>query len=335
MNSGDEETAVPHRPAECRHGTPAEDALDVSPLLHIGFFKTASSWLQKYLFTPPFGYRHVVDAFALQSLLVNPSEEAFDAGTARERLVPAARAIAAEGLLPVVSSEALSGDLLRGGRNRWRNAERLGQVFPRARTLLIVREQGALLRSLYKTLVLWGSADPVSRMVSGVYRGSGFDLAQLEFHTLADCYARRCGRESVLVLPYELFRERPEAFLGHLYRHCGREAPDPALVEQLPLKEVVNPGEPLAFLHLQRWLNRLSFTSYGDYTGLRGNNSFERILRRIAWHRRHARETVFDPRLEARFARQVNRALAGRFTASNQELQQFCPVALDELGYPC
>ena len=73
MNSGDEETAVPHRPAECRHGTPAEDALDVSPLLHIGFFKTASSWLQKYLFTPPFGYRHVVDAFALQSLLVNPS----------------------------------------------------------------------------------------------------------------------------------------------------------------------------------------------------------------------------------------------------------------------
>lgn len=334
MKPGDEETAADQRPAGGRSGTTAGDAGEISPLLHIGFFKTASSWLQKYLFTPPYGYRHVVDAFALQSLLVNPSPKAFDPGTARERLVPAARAIAAEGLLPVVSSEALSGDLLRGGRNRWRNAERLGQVFPRARTLLIVREQGALLRSLYKTLVLWGSPDPVSRMVSGVYRGSGFDVAQLEFHALAHCYADLYGRESVLVLPYELFRERPEVFLGHLYRHCGRKAPDPALVEQLPLKNVVNPGEPLAFLHLQRWLNRLSCTSHGDYAGMRGNNSFERILRRIAWHRRHARETVFDPRLEARFSRQVQRGLAGRFTVSNQELQQFCPVALAELGYP-
>ena len=106
-------------------------------------------------------------------------------------------------------------------------------------------------------------------------------------------------------------------------------------MKQLPLKDVVNPGEPLAFLHLQRWLNRLSFTSHRDYAGLRDNNSFERILKRIAWHRRHARGTIFDPALEARFARQVNERLAGRFTVSNRELQPFCPVALDELGYPC
>ena len=311
------------------------DAAIVTPLLHVGFFKTASSWLQKYLFTPSFGYQHVVDAFVLQSLLVGPSPEAFDASSARDRLVPTARAIAAEGRVPVVSSEALSGDLLHGGRNRWQNADRLRQVFPRAQIILVAREQGALLRSLYKTLVLWGSTDSVSRLVSGVARRPGFDLAQLEFHAIARYYARLYGPQAVLVLPYELFRERPEAFLGHLYRHCGRDPPDPAQVKQLPLQDVVNPGEPLAFLHLQRWLNRLSFTNHRDYAGLRDNNSFEHILKRIAWHRRHARGTIFDAALEARFARQVNERLASRFVASNRELQRFCPVSLDEFGYQC
>jgi hypothetical protein len=336
MNGCEESTGGACRQGGCRTGAAADgDAVTASPLLHIGFFKTASSWLQRYLFTPPFGYQHVVDAFALQSLLVGPSREAFDTSSARDRLLPTARAIAAEGRVPVVSSEALSGDLLRGGRNRWQNADRLRQVFPRARTLLIAREQGDLLRSLYKTLVLWGSTDPVSRMVSDAARGRGFDPAQLEFHALARHYAGLYGPQAVLVLPYELFRERPALFLGYLYRHCGLDTPDPALVEQLPLKDVVNPGEPLAFLHLQRWLNRLSFTSHRDYAGLRDNNSFERVLKRIAWHRRHARGTMFDAALEARFARQVNERLVGRFAASNRELQRFCPVSLDEFGYQC
>lgn len=311
------------------------DAAVVSPLLHIGFFKTASSWLQRYLFTPAFGYQHVIDAFALQSLLVNPPAEAFEPASAQARLLPAARAIAAERRVPVVSSEALSGDLLRGGRNRWQNADRLRQVFPQAQTLLVVREQGALLRSLYKTLVLWGSTDPLARLLSGAPREAGFDLAHLEFDTLARYYAGLYGPETVLVLPYELFREAPEVFLGHLYRHCGREAPAPGLLLELPLREVVNPGEPIAFLHLQRWLNRLGRTDYANYAGWRDNNSFERILRRIAWHRRHARRTMFDPPLEARFARQVSRGVAGRFSAGNRSLQRFCPVALAEFGYQC
>jgi hypothetical protein len=305
------------------------------PLLHIGFYKAASTWLQKIMFTPDYGYEHVLDIFSLHSLLVDPEQEKFDPARVADVLADKRKAIADRGHVPVFSSEALCGDLLRKGYNRWQNADRLKQVVSRARVLLVVREQRDLIRSMYKTMVMWGMAYPVDSLLR---TGPGpslprFDMEFIRFHSLAEYYAFLYGEDAVLVLPYELFRRNPADFLGYIYSHTGRAAPTDSLLRDLPLKQVLNPGQSLTYIHLQRWINRLTMTGFRDYAGLFNNNSIDRIFRRIAWHRKHARDTWLDPYLERKFATQVSARLEGKMADSNIRLQAFCPVELGSFAY--
>lgn len=304
------------------------------PLIHLGFYKAASSWLQKYFFVPQNGYEFVLDAFALHAMLVEPGAEQFDSVRVARTLAEAGHSIEARGLLPVISSESLSGDLLRNGRNRRQNADRLKQVVSEARVLLVVREQRQLLRSLYKTMVMSGLPYSIGAMLK---RGAGggvsrLDLDFIRFDALAGYYASLYGDEAVLVLPYELFRQDPAQFLQHICRHSG-VGWKADIAAELPLDRVINPGQSLAFIHMQRLINRLSLTRYRDYAGLFGNNDFGQVLRRISWHRKHARPTRLDACLERRFAAQVSTALAGKLAHSNQRLQAFCPVPLAQFAY--
>lgn len=307
----------------------------VQPLIHIGFYKTASTWLQKVLFLPEYGFEHVLEVFPLSTLLVQPAEGEFDSRRAAAALSDRMEAIADRGRVPVLSSEAFGGDLLRNGHDRWRNADRLHQAVGGGRILLVVREQGRLLRSMYKTLVLWGmpfSVDGLLRTGAAAARPP-FDIEFIRFDSLADYYGSLFGSDAVMVLPYELFQQRPEDFLGHIYAHAGRDMPGASALRGLSLQQVLNPGQSLAYLHLQRWINRLTLTRYRDYAGLFDNNGIERIFRRIAWHRKNARQTRLDPWLERRFARQADRHLQNRFVDSNRALQVYCPVELAQFAY--
>jgi hypothetical protein len=319
-----------------------------SPLIHIGFYKAASSWLQKFLFVPEFGYQPVVDQFTLHSKLVTPVASEFDLPAVKTVVAQGLAAIAGGDATPVISSEALAGDLLRAGYNRWQNADRLKQVFGRARILLVVREQQQLIRSMYKTMVFFGMPYSVTRLCRDAMAGAApgmqkpeasspgtraFDIEFIRFHSIARYYASLYGDDAVLVLPYELFRQQPLDFLNRIYGHCGRSEMETSRLQQLPLAQVVNPGASLSFIHLQRFINRFTFTRYRDYAGAFGNNDFDQILKRIAWHRRNARKTVLDARLERRFSAQVRGQLQGGFAASNRQLQAFCPVDLRSFAY--
>ena len=301
------------------------------PLIHIGFYKTASSWLQKFLFEPQYGYQHVIDAFSLHPLLITPEQETFDPSLVRRELDDKLAAIVADGRIPVISSEALSGDLLRGGHNRWQNADRLRQVFDQARILLVVREQRQLLRSMYKTMVFFGFPYSLNRLLRE--GPDGFDVEFICFHSLAEYYTGLFGPDAVLVLPYEFFKHQPHDFIKRVFAHRGPERIPDSSLQRLPLNRVVNPGESLSYIQLQRWINRLTLTRHRNYAGLLGNNGFEHVLRRIAWHKRHARETSLDARLERRFATRVDEHLQGRFAYSNRRLQTFCPVEFASFAY--
>lgn len=255
--------------------------------------------------------------------------------SARATLAEGCDAIAGRGCVPVLSSESLCGDIMRNGHDRWQNADRLKQVVDRARVLLVVREQRQLVRSMYKTMVLWGMPYSVNGLLRKRPWGSParFDLDFIRFDALVEYYASLYGKDAVLVLPYELFKQAPLAFLGHISAHSGCPAEAQALQRDLPLKQVLNPGQSLSYLHLQRWINRLTLTRHRDYAGVFGNNHIDRIFRRIAWHRKNARETWLDPHLEHRFETRVDAHLKGQFGASNRRLQSFCPVSLASFAY--
>jgi Sulfotransferase domain len=307
---------------------------DALPLLHVGYYKTASSWLQKFLFRPEAGFQPLSEIFALSKLLISPDNDQFNAQAARQSMHWPEQTATGPTLASVLSSEALSGDPVRGNHLMADNAQRLKHVFEQARVLLVVREQRQLIRSLYKTLVLWGVSDSIARLLSEQRSPEdGFCRESLCFDKIAQRYAQLFGQHNVLVLPYELFAAKPRDFIDRIRDFSGLPAIEDSVYEQLPTGQLVNANQPVEHIHLQRLVNRLSLTQARNFQGLFNNNNFEHIMRRIARHKRRTRPTPLNEMLEQRFASRVQSLCNGYYDAGNQRLQSFCPVELASFGY--
>lgn len=309
---------------------------DQSVLVHPGFYKSASTWLQKCFFLPEFGYGQILNPLSLQLSLVHPSDSDFDPVRARQEIAAEVAAISARGLQPVLSSEAFAGDLLRGGCNSGRNTGRIGQVLEaRPRILLVVREQRRLLRSVYKTLVFFG-ADQSLRSLLKLPAGQDerrFHPGFLQFQQLAERYRELFGADALRVLPYEWFCQEPRAFLDAVRAHSNLAPLTDEQFRAAPVTQIINANESLLFIETQRWLNRLNGTAKNDYRGRKAGNDFDRVMRRIAWHKRNARATPLDELLERRFTSRVKTATAGMYGPGNRRIQAFCPVDLEQFGY--
>src|SRR5262245_39922524 len=113
----------------------------ISPLLHVGYHKTGTSWLQSHLFTnertglaTPFKehadiYQHLVHPHALD----------FDPEACRAHFLRAIANLEDRGLTAVLSAERLCGDMLYGGYDSKELADRMASVFPRGKVLIVVR----------------------------------------------------------------------------------------------------------------------------------------------------------------------------------------------------
>ena len=108
------------------------------PLLHIGYHKTGSTFLQRRVFPEP-GFSLVARAKALRPTFVEGDPFGFDARVAREAFRLGIERAQQEGLVPVLSAERLSGNPHSGGYDSKQIAERLAATFPEARVLAILR----------------------------------------------------------------------------------------------------------------------------------------------------------------------------------------------------
>lgn len=129
---------------------------NVNPLIHIGYPKSGSTWLQRNVFrNPKLGFfeqsRHKVT-----ELLIAPNTFDFEAATCRQQFLPDIQQAQERGLHSVLSQEMLTGRAHTGGYNGATNAERLAQVFPNAKILIVIREQKRMILSSYKQYVKGG-----------------------------------------------------------------------------------------------------------------------------------------------------------------------------------
>lgn len=200
------------------------------PLLHIGYHKTGTTFLQRRFFNdkssgltlaagPP---RTRVPMLDRNFIDVNPFE--FDPFTARQTLEPAIKNARNRGLIPVISHERFSGSPFSGGYDSKEMADRLAAVFPEAQVLAVIREQVSMLLSLYKLYVRQGGAMPLHQFVdseSGRIRVPGFRFDFLEYHRLIGYYSELFSPENVLVLPYEMLRDTPALFFERIGEFLG------------------------------------------------------------------------------------------------------------------
>lgn len=307
------------------HGLPA-------PLVHIGFPKALSSWMQKSLFKPEQGFLNILDSLHTTIGLIDPAPFSFDESLCIRFIEEALKNNPdRNNLVPVCSAEALIGNPYCGGYNAKQNADRVKQLFPEARILLIVREQRQLMRSLYKTMVVWGMPHSIKRLLNPTDTSMApqFNLDFMRFDLATAYYQQIFGPENVLVLPYEAFIEDPIEFTEKIFFHANCN-PTQAF-QKLPWKMRINRNQPLANLYLQR-LKNIFLSSPFNYAGpIKATE--ERTASRIRKSKKNHLPDFTNNWFENDFHQIVMEKFHGKFSDSNKNLQKITGLNLSKYGY--
>jgi hypothetical protein len=219
------------------------------PILHIGYHKTGSSWLQKQLFPNARGVSVVPRIEIRRSLLV-PSPLAFDPDRARASL-----AAGREGRL-VLSEEELSGNLHTGGLHGAFSVElagRLHRCFPDGHVVVFIREQKTMIASAYKQYIKSGGTRSIRGFLTPAaspHKTPNFSLDFLAYDRLIGIYEELFGRDRVSVFLYEELSGSPRELMAHMARELALD-----IDEQAVSISAVNAGYRSGTLAALRFLN--------------------------------------------------------------------------------
>jgi len=306
----------------------------MKPLLHIGFHKTGTSLLQTHLFQPEFGFKPLKDdrrrihsAFILPDALGDP-DAALIADIRAEAAVAKARTQAF-----VVSHERLSGYPASRGFDQGIIAERLHATFPEGRVLIFIREQKAMLYSMYLQSISGGGTLGPARFFSPreqtLLRKPSFRLGFWHYDRVISKYQVLFGNENVLVLPFEELRNDANAIARQIIDFAGGT---PDIWQEGRLSKEVNAGRPLALQALRRCLNLLTRSQLNEngllpfpvtwmeksMTSLRPISGLMRPL---------------DGPLKARLRKRIATLCEGQYGASNRATADLTGLDLVGLGY--
>lgn len=313
-------------------------------LIHIGYHKCASTWLQRHIFShpergfqplcPPSNHGEAPNPKYLATYFIRNEQEQLLSSfrdnsdgleNAIELCTPAAR------LVPVISSERLSGNPHAGGFDARLIADRLHRRFPRARVMIVIREQVRAAVSMYFMYLAAGGVRSYGHYFMQKYAGRrpGFSLAYLEYDRIVAYYQNLFGRENVMVVPMEAIFSEPEMFRANLVSFSGAEVPGP-----LPTDSVENRGAPRLVEYYTRYLNLIrkpdsvngNFCRTPRWVG-QGVAGFRQILYRLSgqgWN------TAFEKRV----LDEIDVMLGERFSKSNRRTEKLTGLKLAaDYGY--
>ena len=295
-------------------------------LIHIGYHKTGTTWLQNAFF-PHHSDLSIVGQYPdLAEQVINPDGLEFDASVARRFYQPRIVAAVAASRIPVLTTERLSGNPHSGGYDSRTIADRLHDAFPQASILIMVRHQVDMAVSMYKQYVRMGGVCTLHEYLFPPVDGRIplFRMEFLEYHRLAEYYARLFGAERVRVMVYEQFRDDPAAFLDELcaFLAIRRDV-------SFPVHERVNESLSDFATLLKRRVNRWHggdslFPVTPPVPRLTGG-----LFRAIERLDRAGLSKLFSANLK----REAVGLIQGRFGASNRELARTFGLDLAQYGY--
>lgn len=316
-------------------GDAAEARATAIPLLlHIGYHKTGSTWLQRVLFDNAergFTTETGEPRHALVHDFVLPDALAYDAEQVRDKFAAARAAALAQQETLVLSHERLSGYPSSGGHDRRMIADRLRETFPDARVLIVIREQRALIRSMYSQHITDGGTERLERFLHrpepGLGRKPWFDPAFYAFDRLIAYYRGLFGADRVLALPFELLVRDPQDFVDRLAAFCGHAS--------LPLGPVSreNDRRPLLMQAVQRRLNALLYDNELSPGALVHIPRFAKRFGRLRGLFDACSPRFIERRMDARLVREIAAFAGDRFRESNGQTSRMIGIDLGEWGY--
>jgi len=306
-------------------------------LIHIGYHKTGTTWLQDNLFyqghesfDPVCGDpKKLGKSFFMNSISkadLSPYDDNQKIIQQEWSLYLKERGESSE-KVSVISCERLSGNLHEGGYDSSITARRINKNFPNAKIFIVIREQNSfILSSYFQYLKAGGNLDLEKYLFD---RRPGFSFDHARFLELIKDYHDLFGQENVHVLPYELFVKDPMAFFKSLEDFVeSKISIDP---EQFTVRSNAQQHTYL-FYHLRR---------LGIF--LRSNS----LNNQSRWYSPKTRAFVFkgydlmgkmgfdrlNTKLKKKLAQKIDNIVGDRYQESNVELSRLIGIDLSQYGY--
>jgi len=295
-------------------------------LIHPGFHKTGTTWLQQQLFNDRNYFHSMFTHEEIDGLFVRPHDLEFST-KATLAAVDERRSKTGANTIDIISSEILSGLIFTGSRTNKSMAERLAASCGKAKILLTVRAQMPIVQSIYFQYIKRGGRLNIDDFLS--YQpepGYGwFNSSVIAFDQLASCYAELFGQENVMVLPQELLaRDRP-TYVDHIMRFAGGKGFGTDIkIEDRPREGVSPPASGV-------WLLRagnLFKSGPMNPNAIRSLHGLGSALHSAAY-----RWTWGKNAAKIKMGAIIAQHLEGKYGESNRRLQTYCPVDLAGLGY--
>ncbi|MFO7883877.1 MAG: sulfotransferase [Desulfobacteraceae bacterium] len=225
---------------------------DDSILIHPGFPKCASTFLQKKIFSvhPEIDYigPELFTNRGFNGLFMNIPTADYDPVRVRALFSSAAAA-------RVLSVETLVGDPYFNPMAGELYAKRLKETFPNAKILLIIRSQADVLESLILQWVKTGWTGKMGindffkpkRFYTETYT---FDLSYFKYSGIIALYRHYFGKDNVKILGFEKFTENIPAGVKQIFEFMNLEVPD--IINTVPVKRRMT----LAGYLFMRYVNR-------------------------------------------------------------------------------
>jgi hypothetical protein len=306
-------------------------------LFHIGYHKTASTFLQDKLFSSePHGFVRLSERYRFINkhfIAANSFHQL--SGEIISRVNDEATTAAKQQRTLVVSHERLSGYPASGGFDSRLIADRIHSGFPRARILIVIREQKSFIRSMYSQYVTDGGDLSLSRFLNPpeqhICRVPGWSFDYAMYDRMIAHYFGLFGQDRVCVLPFEMFQRDHQTFIDRILSFTER---DPAAMPAVPA-DVINLRRPLVMQSATRLINRFVFRSqlspHGFIEARRGKSPVEVFRPFFDLLGR----SFIERRMEARLRSQVEEAVGHRYAQSNRTTSELIGTDLAAYGYPC
>lgn len=309
-------------------------------LIHIGYHKSGSSYLQHMVFANPalpFGLLKRNHPMVTQAIRFE-HPYLFDPAAVRSVLDQQCDDMRAQGRVPVLSHEGLSGHIFAGGFDSITNAERLGKVAPQARILIVIREQDSMLLSFYNQYIRRGGREKMRSFLRHTADArTHFHPAHLAYHHLIETYHTVFGPDRVLALPYELLRQGADAYVARITEFAKRDGAVTAEADLAGMDKVINPSIPPTGIAIKRQLNR--FIGRSDYGGINARpwktigasrsgkiNSWLQVVG-------HKMPASWNRSIDEDYRAAIRDEIGDFYHASNAKTAQLTGIDLAQLGY--
>ena len=295
-------------------------------LIHPGFHKTGTTFLQNRIFSDERVFRAVWSHGEIDRYVIRPHDLDFDPMPGRQDIATRRRA-SQPGLIDIVSSETLCGQPFTGSREAVMQARRLKDIFDGAKIVFTIRKQAFIIKAIYiQYLIMGGLLSPEEFFDrKGLYGYFSFDAHVFEFHKLVEFYAGLFGDENIIVLTQEELKKDLGAFVQKLRLFC--DVADCETPISLGDKGHDGVSPPPTGIPLLRLANRFRTVAVNADAPAR-LPLVGRLLVNVAY-----RQSWLFRDQGARLDSAIHERFDGMFGASNLRLQRFAPANLRSLGY--